>query len=255
MAKLGTTLAAIASLAFGAWFLAVEFESAGISIALALISMSVVLSLFAASKATASSLPKESRYAGWIALVLAVLAFVYVFYRSAVGDWSSVSLGYIAVLWLLLQIPLLLALVRASTFFPAVDFVQRMKQQALEPSEYRAGLFGPLVEQLSTVLKVPLDFEVRDETITVGSASCVATQTDSVLGAARVQVRIGIDVDANSTNTATADVLLFSNGVRLKCQSEKAGDFVRFIWKAEGESKQWESEGWLPDSTGAYENT
>ena len=108
MARIGFCLASVASLAFVVWFLVKEMESPGLSFAVALIGMPLLITLFGLFNVKGDALTKDARTAGWAAAVIALLAGAYI--AAFFGSWIIV-----AALWLALHVPMIIALVSSPT--------------------------------------------------------------------------------------------------------------------------------------------
>ena len=98
MGRICYAISAALTLLFAIWFLVIENDSPGLSFAIALIGMPLLLLFFAFSKSTNTGITKDGKGAGWAAFVIALVGVAYI--AMFFGDWLIV-----AVVWLLALVP------------------------------------------------------------------------------------------------------------------------------------------------------
>jgi len=108
MARIGFSIAALASLGFLVWLIATEIESPGLSIAAALVGMPLLVTLYGFLKINATGIAKDGKDAGWVAILIAVLGVVYIATFFA-------SRSNMAFLWFLLHVPMAIGILTSPT--------------------------------------------------------------------------------------------------------------------------------------------
>jgi hypothetical protein len=102
MGRIGFAMAAIGSLIFLGWFGYQENEKPGFGFAMAIIALPLLTALFGFSKSTAETIAKDGKGAAWAGLIIAAVGILYMF--AFKSSWVLV-----AICWLLLQIPAVVA--------------------------------------------------------------------------------------------------------------------------------------------------
>jgi hypothetical protein len=108
MARVGFIIASLASLGFLVWFLVIENHTPGLSFAVALIGMSLMVDIFGLFKINADGITKDGKGAGLAAEVIVLLGVGYV--ALFFPKWLIV-----AVLWLALHVPMIAAIISSPT--------------------------------------------------------------------------------------------------------------------------------------------
>ncbi len=98
MGRICYAISAALTLLLAVWFIVVESNSPGLSFAIALIGMPLLLLAFAIAKSTSTGVTKDGKGAGWAACVIGVVGVVYI--AAFFSDWLIVAAG-----WLLALVP------------------------------------------------------------------------------------------------------------------------------------------------------
>ena len=102
MGRICYAISAALTLLFATWFLVMESDSPGLSFAIALVGMPLLLLCFGFSKSTNAGITKDGKGATWVAFVIALAGVGYI--ASFFSDWLIA-----AVVWLLALAPCLVA--------------------------------------------------------------------------------------------------------------------------------------------------